>query len=413
MAARKTYPIDNSAILYLAQMDRDHSNVYRFTVTMAEPVCPEQLQQAADRIYTRFPTIFAGIRPGIFSYSMIPAETAPQVAADPGLLLTMRSPEMQQCAYRIYHNGCEIIIEAFHALTDGHGAIASIRALLSEYLYLRHGVVSREQQAVHESGEPVPEQELQDAYLDHGRGKPRSVPNRQAYQLPGENRDWQVKTSVEAFSTGDLLKAARSSGVSITAMLSGIMAESIMEIQKKHNLRGQEKPVRIMVPINLRRQFPSGTLRNFILYALPTMEPGEIHLPRWERLQRLQEQLRHQTAPELLRGQIARNVQLQNNLLFRMIPLGMKCALMRLVYRFFGERNSSITLTNLGAVSLSDSLRPFIRGIDVHLTPRRQSPYNCGLISWGDTTSITITRFGAVPELEYLFFGKLRSLLTQ
>ena len=413
MAVRKTYPIDNSAILYLAQMDRDHSNVYRFTVTLTEPVCPEQLQQAADRIYTRFPTIFAGFRPGIFSYSMIPADSAPQVAADPGLLRTMRNPEMQRCAYRIYYNGCEIIIEAFHALTDGHGAIASIQALLSEYLYLRHGIVSQERQIVQEAGESLIEQELQDAYLDHSRGKPRSVPNRQSYQLPGENRDWQVKTSVEAFSTGDLLNAARSSGVSMTALLSGIMAESIMEIQKKYNLRGREKPVRIMVPIDLRRQFPSGTLRNFILYALPTLEPGEFQLPRRERLRRLQEQLRHQTAPELLGGQIARNVQLQKNPLFRMIPLNMKCALMRLVYRFFGERNSSITLTNLGPVSLSEPLRPFIQGVDVHLTPRRQSPYNCGLISWGDTTSITITRFGAVPELEYLFFGKLRSLLAQ
>ena len=413
MAVKKAYPIDNSAILYLAQMNRDHSNVYRFTVTLSESVCPEQLQQAADRIYTRFPTIFAGFRPGIFSYSMIPADSAPQVAEDPGLLLTMRNPEMQRCAYRIYYNGCEIIIEAFHALTDGHGAIASIRALLSEYLYLRHGVASQERQMVQEAGEPVMEQEVQDAYLDHSRGKPRSVPNRQSYQLPGENRDWRVKTSVESFSAGDLLKAARSSGVSMTAMLSGIMAESIMEIQKKYNLRGREKPVRIMVPIDLRRQFPSGTLRNFIRYALPTMEPGDIHLPRGERLRRLQEQLRHQTAPELLGGQIARNVQLQNNLLFRMTPLELKCAMMRLVYRFFGERNSSITLTNLGPVWLSESLRPFIRGIDVHLTPRRQSPYNCGLISWGDTTSITITRFGAVPELEYLFFGKLRSLLAQ
>ena len=53
-----SYSIDNSALLYLAQMRRDHTNVYRFSMTLTEPVCPELLQKAADRVYTRFPTIF-------------------------------------------------------------------------------------------------------------------------------------------------------------------------------------------------------------------------------------------------------------------------------------------------------------------------------------------------------------------
>jgi len=127
----------------------------------------------------------------------------------------------------------------------------------------------------------------------------------------------------------------------------------------------------------------------------------------------LHQQLREQTAREKLAPQIARNVQLQSSWLFRMIPLKLKCAAMRLIYRFFGECNSSITLTNLGPVPLSEELKPHIRKIEVHLTPRRGSPYNCALISCGDTTCISITRFGAMPELEPLFFSKLRSIVEE
>jgi len=399
--------------LYLAQMGPDHTNVYRFSLTLAEPVCPELLQQAADRICPRFPTIFAGFREGIFSYAVIPAVSAPRVQEDPGLLKTMTRQEMGRCAYRIYYDRCEIVIEAFHALTDGYGAIASFRTLAAEYLFLRYGIDSPERQGMLESGEPDWQTELRDSYLDHAGEKPSGVPNRQAYQLAGENRDWQVKTSVEPFSTRQLLDAAKRSGVSVTSMLSGIMAEAIMELQRKHSRPGREKPVRIMVPIDLRRQFPSRTLRNFILYALPTMEPGEAELPRLERLRRLHQQLREQTAREKLAPQIARNVQLQSSWLFRMIPLKLKCAAMRLIYRFFGECNSSITLTNLGPVPLSEELKPHIRKIEVHLTPRRGSPYNCALISCGDTTCISITRFGAMPELEPLFFSKLRSIVEE
>lgn len=185
-----------------------------------------------------------------------------------------------------------------------------------------------------------------------------------------------------------------------------------MEIQKKHNSGKAYRPVRIMVPIDLRRQFPSKTLRNFILYALPTMEPGEEQLPRMEMLRRFQEQLRSQTEKQLLAAVISRNTRVQQNPLFRIVPRRIKCAAMRTAYRFFGERNSSITLTNLGPVAWSGELRQYVRFVDVHLTPRRQSPYNCGLITCGDVTSISISRFGAEPELETLFFGKLRSLTT-
>jgi hypothetical protein len=183
-----------------------------------------------------------------------------------------------------------------------------------------------------------------------------------------------------------------------------------MEIQKKHRCRSG-KPVRIMVPIDLRRPFSGSTLRNFILYALPTMEPGDEHLPRLTRLRHFHEQLRNQTEKKLLAAQVSRNVRAQKNMLFRLIPLGLKCAAMRLAYRFCGECNSSITLTNLGPISLSEELKQYIHHIDVYLTPRRKSPYNCGLVTCGDITSISISRFGAEPELEPLFFGKLRSIL--
>lgn len=408
-----TYPIDYSAILYLAQMGRNHTNVYRFTMELKEPVCQECLQKAADRVCPRFPTIFAGFRPGVFSYCVVPAPQAPRVQRDPGLLRTMLPGEIKQCAYRIYYSGCDISIEAFHALTDGYGAIASFRTLVAEYLFQRYGIQSPERQGMLESGEPDWEEELRDAYLDHAEEKPSGLPGRYSYQLPGTDRDWKVKAAAETFSTKALLEAARNSGVSMTAMLSGVMAEAVMEIQQRHDSRGTEKPVRIMVPIDLRRQFPSRTLRNFILYALPTLEPGELQLSRTERMRRFHDQLCHQTDRKLLAAQVARNVRLQRNILFCVIPRVIKCAVFRLIYRFFGESNSSITLTNLGPVPLSDALKPHIQQIQVHLTPRRGSPYNCALISCGDTTCISITRFGAKPELEALFFSKLRMMLEQ
>ncbi len=410
--AARTLPIDSSALLFLAQVSPDHTNVYRFVVTLQEPVSAEFLQQAADRICPRFPTILAGFRPDAFGYTVAPASQAPRVCRDPGFLRTMGPEEIESCAYRIYYDHCQIIIEAFHALTDGFGAVASLRALLGEYIYLRYGDSTPERQAFLLDA-PDWRGELQDAYQDHGKAASGALPQRRSYRIPGTGASRETHWARLHVSTQSLRNAARSCGVSVTSLLAGLMAESVMEIQNRHAVSRGRKPVRIMVPVDLRRQFPSRTLRNFILYTLPTLEPEEAALPRKLRLQRFQEQIRQQMEKGFLAAQINRTVMLQKSPFFRILPRRWKCVLTCLINRLFGERNSSITVTNLGPLPLSDSLRQHIRWIDVCLTPRRQSPYNCGLLSCGDITSINITRFGTRTELEELFFGKVRHLLEE
>ena len=402
----KSFPIDNSAILYLSVLHPNHSNTYRFTIALDEPICPTTLQQAADRVCPRFPTIAAGFRPGFFEYSVVPAVAT--VAEDPGLLRTMSRGEVHKCAYRIYYSGCEISIEAFHALTDGYGAIKSFRTLVAEYLFLRYGVQSPERTEMLESGEPDWQEELRDAYLDHEKDSPKAIPGRNAYQLPGKDRDWQVKNVSQVFEIGRVLAAAKRHGVSLTAFLSCLMAEAIMEIQQKERT-SKQLPVRIMVPVDLRKLFSTTTLRNYILYALPTLEPEEAHMPRADRMARFDRQLRVQTGKDYLVPQVARNVRLQRSALFRYIPRAIKCGLMKAAYAMRGECTSSITLTNLGAVAFSEEMKKHVRSIDVWLTPRRGSPYNCSVISCGDSIRINITRFAALPEMEEIFFHKLRT----
>lgn len=408
-----SFPVDYSAILYLSQVEPNHTNVYRFTMQLNELVCPEALQKAADRVFSRFPTIFAGFRPGFLDYRLVPMETAPRVLPDHGLLKTMSPEEMEKSAYRILYKDNEVSIEAFHALTDGYGAIMSFRTLVAEYLFVRYGLHTPERTEMLEQSEPDWETEWADSYLDYARENPSRPANRPAFQLSPGERSWEVKEYVRSYSTTALLTAGRRCGVSMATLLSGLMAETIMELQKETVKPGKEKPVRIMVPIDLRRQFSSKTLRNFILYALPTLEWEEAELPRAERFSRFQTQLRSQSSRDYLAPQIAANVNAQQLWIYRMLPLKLKCTLMKLAYRFFGECNSSITLTNLGSVAMSGEMREYVKDFSVYLTPRRTSPYNCGLISLGDTTNIAITRFCKTARLEKRFFQKLDGLIAE
>lgn len=405
------YAIDNASILYLSLIRKDHTNTYRFTMTLSETICPDTLQLAVNRVYRRFPTVIAGFHPGFFHYFQVPAKKPPLVQPDPGCLLTMSRQEIRECAYRVYYCGKNIAIEAFHALADGYGAIASFTTLAAEYLRLKYGIQIPVADTLLDISQSPMLSELEDSYLDYESGTPLHLPSRYAYQLPGSKAmRGAVNVSPLTIPTATLLSAAHRHGVSITALISSVMAASIMEIQQRN--KRDMQPVRIMIPIDLRRMFPSRTLRNFILYALPTMEPQDHEKPLSELLRSFARQLHNQLDPKQLSSIMAYNVRTQESLLFKLIPLSIKCAMMRLVYHFFGESNSSVTVTNLGNVTLPEEMQSFVEHIDVTLTPRIRSPYSCAVLSYNGHLSINISRFPQKAELEEVFFRILNQVLN-
>ena len=405
------YAIDNASILFLAQARKDHTNTFRFSMVLSEDICPDTLQRAVDQVYKRFPTIFARFRFGAFHFHQIPITSPPQVQRDPGCLITMGRKELSTCAYRVYYEGKRISIEAFHALTDGYGAIRSFTTLVAAYLRLRYGAQIPASKTLPETQQAPLPQELEDAFLRYSTEKPKRIPSRYAYQLPGGNGDRStVRTSSYSVPASDLLDAAHRYHVTINTLISTVMADSIMDIQKQHR-EGNLQPVRIMVPVDLRRIFPSETLRNFSYYILPTMEPQDTGKPLSALLRSFSGQIQAQLQKEHMGAVISNNVKLQNAWYMRVIPLPIKRALMRLVCCFFGEPTSSVTVTNLGNVSLPEEMQRYVQHMDVMLTPRMLSPYGCAILSYKGTLTINVSRFPQQGELEEVFFRKLDRIL--
>ena len=255
----KHFAIDNSSILYLALIRKDHTNIFRFTLTMTEEIQPELLQQAVNLVYHRMPSIFAGFRPGFFHYTQVQADNPPVVKPDPGCLITMTRKEIARCAYRVYYRKNLIIIETFHALSDGYGIAASFSTLAAEYLKLRYNLEIPVGYPVLDCALEPADEELEDSYLKYADARPLHMPSRYSYQLPGKEASHDIIYEAPfVVPVQRILEAARSYGVSMTALLSAVMAQSVMEVQKCNSCK-KLLPVRIMVPIDLRRIFPSKT----------------------------------------------------------------------------------------------------------------------------------------------------------
>lgn len=409
----REFAIDNASILFLALMRPNHTNVFRFSMTLKEDVVPDLLQTAVDRIYKRFPTIIAGFRPGFFHYTQFPAKQPPQVQEDPGCLITMPLSEIHNCGYRVFYSGRTVSIEVFHALTDGFGAIASFTTLMAEYLRIRHGIHIPVEKTLRDVEADPEEAELTDDFVTNQAGDPLLVPSRYAYQMPGDpDGNWQVSTTAHVYPTQAILDAAHRFGVSATTLISTVMASSIMEIQQKYHTLENAKPVRIMVPVDLRRIFTSHTLRNFVLYTLPTMEPQDQDMPIGSLMQKFHHEIRSQMDKKRLASIMAYNVRSQVNLLFRFIPRVLKFAILRIGYQIFGGTNSSVTVTNLGNLKLPREMEALVDNVEVIMTPRATSPYGCSIISYKDLLSINISTFRKESELDDVFARNMKNVMA-
>lgn len=403
---KKTYLLDSSAAIHLASLQTDYSNVFRLSVTLTEPVCPEYLQKAADIILPCFPYIAAGIQDCPFQYSLVPVLRI-YVQEDRICLSTMSREELRSCGLRILYGRNKISVEIFHSLTDGCGGSAFLKALTEEYLHLMF----------HTPKPTLPDKAAfskyaEDSYPVWAQNHDRSVNRLKSYPLPGSwEKNAPIHVITGTYQLSDLLALSHQYEASLTVFLTAVLSASVIEIQKQHHSGLKKRfPVQIMVPVNLRRKFPSKTLRNFSLYALPCVPIEKQDLSFEALLELIKEELAQQTSPEHLASMIGTNVRLQQMPLFRLLPLPEKRALMSIAFRLCGEQNSSLSLSNLGELRFLKEAAPYVTQVDFLLTPRRNAPYNCAAVSYNGQLFINFTRKTKIPELESHFFRKLGGL---
>ena len=94
----------------------------------------------------------------------------------------------------------------------------------------------------------------------------------------------------------------------------------------------------------------------------------------------------------------------------RIMPLFLKNLIMKAVFKTVGERKSCLTLSILGAVKLPEEMKPFVKRFDFILGVQATAPYNCGVISYGDTIYINFIRNIRESQLEYHFFQVLQDM---
>ena len=405
--------LDNAAKIYPAARRRNWSNVFRQSVTLSEDVDTGVLKSALDITIKRFPSIAARLRKGMFWYYLQQVETAPEIRDECSYPLTyMSKEEMRKCAFRVivFHN--RIAVEFFHSLTDGTGALIFLKSLVAEYLEQKYSIDIPCENGILNRRDLPTEEELEDCFPKNAGAVPASRKDTNAWHMYGEpQRDGFLNLTCFRVPVKEALDMAHQYNVTLTVFMSAVMMKALLNLQNEKNPNiKRQKPIKLLIPVNLRQLFPCNTLRNFAMYTVPELNPrlGEYTFDE------ICNVIKHKMGAEItakhMSCMIATNVNDERNPLLRLIPLPIKNAVMKAIFDSVGEKKSCLSLSNIGQVKVPEMMAKYIKRFDFILGVQAAAPYNCGMLSFGDTIYINFIRNIKEAELERHFFAVLQEL---
>ena len=177
--------------------------------------------------------------------------------------------------------------------------------------------------------------------------------------------------------------------------------------KQEHDFHLRLRPVRIAMPVNLRRFFPSKTLRNFITMVYPSIDPRLGDYTFEEIVTQVHHYMRYYINSKFLRGDITTNASTQRNPLIRIVPLFLKDFVVRQFYQRVQDKNSSAGLTNMGAIRVPDDMKPYLERFDIYMGIPYSQRTNCAIVSFEDTLTVNFASCIIEADVERRFFQKL------
>lgn len=397
--------LDNAAKLFSAASSPKDTRVFRFYCELKEEVKEEILQEALNQTIQKYPVFLSVMRKGLFWHYLEKSELRPVVREEykePCSSLYVR--DKKTLLFEVTYYKKRINFEVFHALTDGTGATEFLRELVKNYLYLIH----------EEDLEPV---ELSNQYLtvkdqeddsfsryydpDFPRKKKKKI---RAVQIKKGGKGYEELQINEAFmSVKELLGIAREKKVSMSVLLT---AAFICAIHEEMSRMQEKKPVILMVPVNLRKIFPSDSMLNFFGYIEPGYQFGGGKDSFEDVLEAVKLYFQENLSKEHMAGRMNELIAIEKHKILKWAPLELKNRCIRAGAKM-AEQEVTAVLSNMSVVKMPEDYAQYIEKFGVYTSTNRTELCIC---SFQDTLSLGFTSRYDSTNIQRNFYRILKEL---
>ena len=402
------YRIDNTGKIFHAVSNAENSYVYRISMLLTEEVDPPVLQEALNAIIPRFPTLTVRVKKGLF-WDYMEKNDAPLFVREESNYpcAPIKPSENDGYLLRVLYYHKKVSLEVFHSLTDGTGALEFLKTLVYQYLLYKKRDVSDDGSILLPEDHPS-SKETEDSFHIYADKKERNVFRNEdfpAHQIKGtEFRSAGINMIHGVMDAAKVNDYAKNLGTTLTGYLAALMIHTVgVKIQTK---KSDNKHIAVAIPVNLRKQFPSDTLRNFFSVAnIGVTYNGKMHFP--DIVDKVNIEMTRRTQRESLQKSINQHVYLQNSFFTRGIPVFLKYPAMRYGFNYIGERTKTLTMTNMGNVMLSESMKNYIERMEIAIYTTRKSPVGCGVATINNVLTITFSQSIEETDIVRGFFNEL------
>ena len=189
-----------------------------------------------------------------------------------------------------------------------------------------------------------------------------------------------------------------------------MMLHALQDLHSKDNDHKRASVLKVSVPINLRAFYPSRTLRNFSSYVNLGVDVRNGYFPLSELAPLVKNQKHVALMPDNLEPKIAENVALEESIAVRCLPLLIKRPIIDYINRRHGDRYCSQTFSNLGNISLPETMQPYVTGFEAVLGRQRGNSGAVACVGYGGRLYLHFSRNIANDDFERCFLAQLETL---
>lgn len=350
--------IDTASIMFTCLSTKTWGRTFRMAAVFKdEEVNPELLKRAVQELMPRYPSIHTQLKKGFFwnyqECTTLPPEIREEFSR-PLLPITLRNDGRPD--FRIVYHKRRLGLESAHHIGDGKGVSAYFDALLERYAELCDDPNSE-----YKPDEPK-EDETVNAFNKYYQknGEKAAKDDARAYQLPGEIEKGFLQLIFAMTSVDDIHKKAKEQELTITEYIaSAFILGTIRQAGKPI-----DKVISLAIPVNLRKYFPTDSIRNFTIQSKIDFDPqGRTDWSFDEICDAVRGQLKERLTTENLQKTLNKFGSLANNPVIKFVPNFIKLPVIRKMQHASHSANTTI-ITNTGESSMSDRLKEKIERVD-------------------------------------------------
>ena len=392
--------LDNSAKIFPLAGGKKYSTVFRLSVLLNEEINKNILEIAVEESLNKYPEFKVKMKKGFFWYYL--EENTKKIKVEEERDYPCKYIESHSNAdylFKVTYFKNKINIDIFHSLTDGNNGSIFFKEIVYKYLELKYS----EQLEYERTFIKKEYSNAEDSYIQNYDKKSKNkLINKKAYLLKGKKIGLGgVAVNHIKIKAKELKSECIKYDVSTTMYLTAVLIWSIYNA----NYKG-EKPIKVCVPVNLKKYFPSDTLTNFFSYI--SINAQRENMKDFETLiEFVKKEFKRLLTKEEVIKIMSGNVKIGKNLAMRIIPLFIKKILVKLSYIEI-RKYTTITYSNIGRMGIIGKYQQYIKYFLILIAPESIEKIKCSSIMFGDEFVFTFTSILDNVDIEKYFVKFLK-----